>query len=407
MDRDAIKAKIMDRMKNLPPLPTVTTKLLSIIRDERSSADDVNGVLSADQALAGKVLKLVNSSFYGQSGEVSTITRAVVILGFGGVRNLALGFGTVQALKDLGGGLTLDDFWEHALACAAGAQALSPVIGQTIDPEEAFIAGLMHDIGQIVLASAVPEEFSKIMEAEDANHNALEKEAFGMNHTQVGEKLLQYWQLPETLCQAVRNHHNFKAITGGEQPLTALVGLGDVLACLHGGTFERPIGEAELSKLNSAFGLKLADFCGALDCMDEKVDEMRELLRVSGAGTRGTANESFSPVTVTVVSSDPERSKWTKGLLEHFGNSIFPMKPYFAQESGHEEVKLVLLDPQCLTKPQITKLKPFLTSQPAQIAVLVGDEGGNLTSELMAEYPSIPFVFSRQDLQNLLTLQPA
>ncbi|PID80109.1 HD family phosphohydrolase, partial [bacterium DOLZORAL124_64_63] len=98
---DIIKARIMSVMRNLPPLPQVTTQLLAVINDNDSSADDVTKVLSADGLLAGKVLKLVNSSFYGVTHEVTTVSRAVVLLGFTGIRNLALGFGTVDALKKL------------------------------------------------------------------------------------------------------------------------------------------------------------------------------------------------------------------------------------------------------------------------------------------------------------------
>ncbi len=407
MDRDAIKKKIMQRMKNLPPLPVVTQKLLQVINDDLSSASDVNDVLAADQALAGKVLKLANSSFYGQSKEVSTITRAVVVLGFSGVRNLALGLGAVQALQKLGGDLDMEHFWGHALASAAGAQAMAPVIGQAIDVEEAFIAGLMHDIGQIVLASAAPEEFSAVMASDAANLINIEKETYGMSHTQVGQKLLQYWQLPEPLSSSVRFHHSIQTVTSGEQPLTALVALADVLACVHGGAFEKPIAEADLSKLNKAFGLTLDDFHRALNSMDEKIDTMREFLQIADVSVDESA-VAAPPETVvaSVVSSDPERSQWTKGLLEYFGNRIFPMKPFFAQDPGADDVQLVLLDPQCLTKPQMTKIRTFLASRPVKVAVLVGDEGGNLTYELTAEYPSLPFIFSRQDLLNLLQTQP-
>ena len=89
---------VMKAMRDLPQLPVAVQKLLAVMRDENSSADDVTQVLSSDQALAGKILKLVNSSFYGMSGEVSTITRAVVVLGFSGVRNVAMGFGMVSVL---------------------------------------------------------------------------------------------------------------------------------------------------------------------------------------------------------------------------------------------------------------------------------------------------------------------
>ncbi len=95
--------------------------------------------------------------------EVTTISRAVVMLGFTGVRNLALGFGSLDALAKLDGKLDMTDFWRHAMANAAAAQALAPLVNRRTDPEEAFIAGLMHDIGAYVLASAVPDEYAAIL----------------------------------------------------------------------------------------------------------------------------------------------------------------------------------------------------------------------------------------------------
>ena len=131
---DEIIAKIND----LPPLPLVIQKLLKVMKDEKSSADDVTRVLSADQALAGKVLKLVNSPFYGMQGTITTISRAIVILGFSAVRNLALGLGTIQKLKKTGTSVDMDSFWNHSIATAAAAKVVAPLVKYP-DPEEAFI----------------------------------------------------------------------------------------------------------------------------------------------------------------------------------------------------------------------------------------------------------------------------
>ena len=145
-------------------MPAVTRQLLTVMRDEDSSAADVAKVLSSDQALAGKVLKLANSSFYGVPNEVTTMSRAVVIMGFTGVRNMAMGLGTTAALRGLGEDLDMQSFWSHAIANAAACQVLAPHMPSRMDPEEAFLAGLMHDIGAYVLAAAgcfrLPESFS-------------------------------------------------------------------------------------------------------------------------------------------------------------------------------------------------------------------------------------------------------
>ncbi len=223
MSQDLMKARIMAVMKNLPPLPAVTRQLLTVLRDDNASADDVTKVLSGDPALAAKVLKLVNSSFYGVSCEVTTISRAVVILGFTGVRNLALSFGSVEALQKMGGDLDLNSFWAHAMANAAAAQCLAPAVSRRTDPEEAFIAGLMHDIGAYVLAAAVPEQYAKILKEDARERLALEKKELGFTHAEVGAGLLKFWGLPDAFANAAQHHHNMVKSTDPENPLTGLV----------------------------------------------------------------------------------------------------------------------------------------------------------------------------------------
>ncbi|NCQ35401.1 HDOD domain-containing protein, partial [bacterium] len=238
MSVELIQARIKSVMRNLPPLPEVTRQLLLVIGDEDSSAQDVSKVLASDQALAGKVLKLVNSSFYGVQQEVTTISRAVVMLGFTGVRNLALGFGSISALQKLGGDLDMQHFWAHAVANGAAAQIMAPLANRRTDPEEAFLAGLMHDIGAYVLATAVPESYGPILELPGPKRMDAEREMCGMTHAQVGQGLLKFWDLPTDFTKAARFHHDIAQATDPEQPLTGLVALADVLACVHGGDFE-------------------------------------------------------------------------------------------------------------------------------------------------------------------------
>ena len=139
-------------------MPLVVRKLLSVMDDDRSSADDISAVLASDQALAAKVLKLVNSSFYGMSGQVSTISRAVVILGVSAVRNLALGL-SIAGIMGKGRQSSLwSRFWDHSLAAATAAEHLARETGYP-DPEEAFVAGLLHDVGHLVFMLAAPGDF--------------------------------------------------------------------------------------------------------------------------------------------------------------------------------------------------------------------------------------------------------
>lgn len=404
MSREIIKARIMTVMRHLPPMPQVTQKLLAVMRDEDSSANDVTKVLSSDQALAGKVLKLVNSSFYGVPQEITTISRAVVMLGFTGVRNLALGFGSVEALSKLNKDIDMKGFWSHAMANAVAAQALAPFANRRTDPEEAFIAGLMHDIGAYVLASAVPDVYKDIMAKADGNQMALEREATGFTHAQVGQGLIQFWGLPEAFGNAARYHHDFQTACEEGHTLTALVALADVLACIHGGGFETPASEDDLSKLISTTGISSEQVKTALLNMDQRMEDMSTFMSISGVGAvQDSGTEAGRGTISCVVSTDENRREWVQTLLQHFGHQLYAMDSYFNQAAGSEQVQLVLLDPQCLTAQQLDRLLKYLATQSADVVMLI--ERDTPVPEAIQGYPTMKFVFSRQDLAKVLATQ--
>lgn len=406
MSLDIMKARIMTVMRNLPPLPAVTRQLLAVMRNENSSADDVTKVLSSDQAMAGKVLKLVNSSFYGVPHEVTKISRAVVLLGFTGVRNLALGFGSVEALSKLKGKLDMNEFWGHAMANAAAAQALAPFVNRRTDPEEAFIAGLMHDIGAYVLAAAVPDEYVRILSEPAEDRLRLETELVGLTHAQVGQALLKFWELPEAFSNAARYHHDMTIAAGGTQPLTTLVALADVMACVHGGAFENPATEEELGRLMAAEGVAADQICQAMRTMDQKIQDMELFMQIAGTATQtGGINPLGALKACVVITTDDDRAAWLNCILGSFGLSVFGTQAYFNQEPGSREVGLVLVDPQCLTPQQVEQLVPFLAAQPAKIVVL--QEPGSHAPAALAGFPEMGFVFSRRQLAAAMVLQPA
>ncbi len=405
MTIDKMKARIMTVMRNLPPLPAVTRQLLAVMRDENSSADDVTKVLSGDQALAGKVLKLVNSSFYGVPNEVTKISRAVVLLGFTGVRNLALGFGSMDALAKLGGKLDMTEFWRHAMANAAAAQALAPMVRRRTDPEEAFIAGLMHDIGAYVLAAAVPDEYAALLAEPAEERLRLEKERMGLSHAHVGQALLKFWDLPEAFSNAARYHHDMAVAASGDQPLTTLVTLADVMACIHGGGFESPASEADLGKLMALEGISAEQIGQAMGSMDQKIEDMEVFMKIAGSETyHAGVNPVGAVKSGVIITTDEDRQAWLQAIMANFGIQVFPANDYFSQMAGSADVKLVLVDPQCLSIQQVDQLTPFLDSQPAKVVLL--KEADAHVPEKMSHFPQLGFVFSREQLARTMELQP-
>lgn len=401
MSIELIQARIKSVMRNLPPLPEVTRQLLLVIADENSSAQDVSKILASDQALAGKVLKLVNSSFYGVQQEVTTVSRAVVLLGFTGVRNLALGFGSISALQKLGGDLDMRTFWTHALANGAAAQILAPFVKRRTDPEEAFLAGLMHDIGAYVLAAAVPDIYGPILEDPERNRLEAELEMCGMTHAQVGQGLLKFWELPTDFSKAARYHHDIAKATQPDQPLTTLVALADVLACVHGGGFEAAATEQDLEMLLDAAGVSMDQVLLALQGMDTKIRDMSTFLHISGASTAPAAETAAqTPHTCCVVTTDDARREWVATILQYMGHRMYPMEDLFNNAAGSEAVDVVLVDPQCMTAAKFDQLMTFLSALNAEVVLLL--DPGAAAPQGHADLPRLPVVFSREQLEQVL-----
>lgn len=404
MSTDLVKARIMTVMRNLPPLPAVTRQLLVVLKDDNSSADDVTKVLSGDGTLAAKVLKLVNSSFYGVPSEVTTISRAVVILGFTGIRNLALGFGTVEALSSMKSSMDMTTFWSHAMTTAVVAQSLAPFVNRRTDPEEAFIAGLMHDIGAYVLAASIPDTYGEIIKAPASQRLVLEQEETGFTHATVGQGLLKFWELPDSFANVARYHHDVDVAAGGDQPLTNLVALADILASIHGGDFETDATEGDLNRLRSAAGLKHEHLCSALDSMEEKLGEMSQFMNISGTGSSLKKIDTTMPaMSCVVVTTDEPRKDLVTCLLGHLGHKTYPMESYFNQEAGSDQVNLVLVDPQSLSKDQLDRLAIFLEDQSIHLAVLV--EGGVSVPPSMEQWATLNFLFGAEQLSKICEMQ--
>jgi putative nucleotidyltransferase with HDIG domain len=210
MDEQAMqqfRAEVIAR-KNLPTIPTVLAKILQLVDRENASGRELVDVIEHDQALTGKMLRLANSAFFGQARRVATIPRSVVLLGFSTVRNLALG---VKVWDSLSTGIArprLEELWAHSVGVAAATKLLASRL-RSGDPDEGFTAGLLHDVGRLVLAMKFREHYWEVVGAGDASQtiDALEAGNFGVDHAEVGGWLLESWSLPPTIVEAVRAHH--------------------------------------------------------------------------------------------------------------------------------------------------------------------------------------------------------
>lgn len=205
--------KIVRNLSNLPSLPFIAQKLSLTTEDGSAAVKDIVDIISIDQSLTAKLLKLVNSSFYGFSSKVSTVTRAVVILGMQNIKTLALGvsvFKTASTLSSSSTVFNVQKFWEHSLGVAAGAKLLARFTGSK-QLEEAFLGGLLHDIGKIIFNEYMPNEFIQALEMahnQSITLSEAENKIIKADHEIAGDYLAERWKLPLPLRRCVSQHHS-------------------------------------------------------------------------------------------------------------------------------------------------------------------------------------------------------
>lgn len=224
---------------DLPAMPHIAGLVMNRLSDKNASARQIQRIISADQALAAKILKVANSAFYGCTRKVSTLTDAVVILGFNTIRSLVLAISTRSILQrgSDGLGLSKEALWKHSIGCAVGCRILS---GMVFFPrqEESFVCGLLHDIGKLVLSQNFSQKYKKVEEKvvkDKVSYREAENEILGFDHTQVGALLVKKWNFSQDLEKVIEFHHEpsrakgiveLAAITNFSDKLCNKLGIG-------------------------------------------------------------------------------------------------------------------------------------------------------------------------------------
>lgn len=195
----------------LASLPEVCVRVNELVDDPRSSAADIGGVISRDTALTAQLLRMANSAFYNFPSKINTISRAITVVGERELRYLVLALSAVRTFSQIPvETINMASFWRHSVYCGVLARLVASQC-HVLHSERLFVAGLLHDIGMLVMMNRAPEQERVALHRSEDEVRALpevERELFGFDHAEVGRALLQQWNIPAALCEAVACHHN-------------------------------------------------------------------------------------------------------------------------------------------------------------------------------------------------------
>lgn len=206
MKEDELEKIILETV-DIPSLPAIAMKVLQLMQSDYSSINELERIISHDQAFSTRLLRIANSPYYGRGRSVDTISTAIVLIGFNTMKNLVV----AASLKDIHRkfGLFEQKLWEHSLGVSIAASNIA-IETKLVHPEEALVAGLIHDVGKTVLNNSLPERYSAIVEKvyeEGLPFIEVENDILGFNHCNVGGLIARKWKLPKNLEVVIEYHH--------------------------------------------------------------------------------------------------------------------------------------------------------------------------------------------------------
>ncbi|MEE9911707.1 MAG: HDOD domain-containing protein [Deltaproteobacteria bacterium] len=208
----------LEKITDLPTLPSVYFKVDKLLKDKQASIENVARIIEIDPAMSSSILRLVNSAFYGLSAKSNSIAQAVMILGFNAVKNAIVSVAILDTLsiRDRYRNFNIADFWRHSVSVAVLGRHLAERSRLTA-PDDAFMAGLLHDIGKIIMIRHFNDDFGRVwqtMQETKCSFADAEAEAASIDHVTIGAYLARKWQLPEHIIFAIAGHHYY--ITSGQ-----------------------------------------------------------------------------------------------------------------------------------------------------------------------------------------------
>ena len=270
--RDQLIQAAINDISHIATLPEITVRIVELVENPESTAHDLHLLISNDPALSARVLKVVNSAFYALPGQIGSINRAIVLLGLNAVKNIAIAASLAKLFRggQLCPGFSARELWEHSIGVAAGVRLLSEKVSIGL-PDEAFLSGLIHDIGIMVEMQARRAKLAKVFEYYEAGKGSVtfrqaEHAVFGVTHEQFGQALCEKWKFPDFLCEVAGYHHRPMSVTSNNKAIVSLVHAADVIAARQGVGYCKTVDKLE-------FNDGVLDTLKLTDAMIEEVQE--------------------------------------------------------------------------------------------------------------------------------------
>ena len=317
--------KVLD-CPRLPSLPTIAIEVIELCRTSDINIKQIATTISNDPALSSKVLKTVNSSYYGLSQPVSTISHALVILGLNSVKTLALGFSLVSNLKSAGDdSIDMLRFWKRSLFRAVGARSIAQAAG-LVEHEEAFLGGLLADLGVLAMVQTIgqSDNYIEILKEHADDHARLvqkEREVLGVTHPEIGAELALRWKLPEILIDPIRYHEAPDKAPPNTMKIVNSVAIGCMIADVFDSEHPSRI-DSVFVELRKAFGM---DNAAAEELLENVRDATREMARLFDISCDNVpdmqtimsdANEALLQITLESQQSANELEQTNRELQE-------------------------------------------------------------------------------------------
>jgi len=273
---------LLEEVVTLPSMPTVVEHITHLLGDPNCSIGEVAKAVSSDPAIALKTLRLVNSAYYGLGQEVTSVEHAVALLGIKVIKNLVLTASVFDTINN-----TADRFVRHCVSCGVAMRILAehgPLAQRVSAADEAFIFGLLHDIGKVILGEFLPDEYveiQRIAEEEGKPWYLAEHEVIGVDHGAVGASLAQKWKLSPSVIAAIGGHHDLGVCQDDTRMLAATLTVGDYL-CSASGFAAYPNAQFEVpDAVWNATGLNNKALAKIANCFFDSLPNIEELVKLA------------------------------------------------------------------------------------------------------------------------------